>query len=204
MGLHSPFGYVGYEIAFGEVMVTILDKICGGCHTEGDFYKGCHDCPAGQLVYACKEYLAEGNEADKNYEMYASEEWQAKRETLYGHRDSPEEIASNLRMAQLLKPEGDAVRGIKEEAAKIEPHPFFHGQWIWEDKRAPDPLMRLRELLKDLDFITTNRFQDWRFRGSLETTFKKRFRKAFDRARLRLEQKETPSQGPGEIRPQGA
>jgi hypothetical protein len=191
MGLHSPFGYVGYEVQFGEIMIKLLDDLCGCCHTNDDYPKGCAECPGGQLIFRCKEYLSGMDEPDKCYRLYASAKWQAKREKMYGHKDPPEEIEKDRKMARMLKPEGDVIRAIKAEVAKIEPHPFFHSQWIWEEKRMPDPLLKLRELIKDLEFIYKNRFNDFRFKGRLETTFKKQFRKPFDQARLRLAEEES-------------
>lgn len=189
MGLHSPFGYVGYGVQFGEIMIKLLTDLCGGCHTDEDYIGGCKECSAGRLIYECREYLLSIDEPDKRYEMYASEKWQAKRESLYGHRDSPESIAENKRLAELTKPEGKLIRAIKAEVKKIEPHCFFHSQWIWEDTRLPNPLLRLTELIKDIDFINNARYMNLTFRCKLDKTMRAKTRRIFDVAKLRYDEK---------------
>lgn len=60
MGLRSPFGYVGYEPAFLDCFIYLIENFCGGCHdNERDYDGDCHKCPVGQLVYASKDYLLE-------------------------------------------------------------------------------------------------------------------------------------------------
>lgn len=64
MGIHSPFGYVGYEVQFAEILTDILDKLCAGCHTSNDFWKGCQECPAGNLALECRRYILNAMEQD--------------------------------------------------------------------------------------------------------------------------------------------
>ena len=64
MGLHSPFGYVGYEERFLKAFIFLLDNFCTCCHTNDDFHNGCTDCPVGNLVYKSKEYLLEAYEPE--------------------------------------------------------------------------------------------------------------------------------------------
>ena len=64
MGLRSPFDYVGYEVACGETIIYLLDTFCHGCHTNEDYDDGCNGCPAGQLIYKCKDYLKDAYESD--------------------------------------------------------------------------------------------------------------------------------------------
>ena len=190
MGLRAPFDYVGYDVQFAEIMLKLLDDLCGGCHTNRDYDKGCHGCPAGQLIYACRNYLLEAHESDKNYLLYASEEWQAKRKELYGREDPPEERDQNRRMAVLVKPECDIIRAIKVAVALIEPHPLFHSQWIFEECRTADPLRQLREMVKDLDFIRRHAFDNWKFQDRLLTSSKAQIRRKFDKARLEIKSKD--------------
>jgi len=185
MGLHSPFGYVGYQIQFAEIMMKLLDDLCGGCHTDDDYRKGCKECPVGQLIYESRDYLLTYYEADKHYEEYTTEEWQTKKEQNGGKRNTPEQIEGYRKLAERCKPESDIIRAIKVELEKIEPHPNFHAQWIFEDKRAPDPLLKLRELVKDLQFIRNHTFDVWYFQGRLEKSFKEQMRKKFDIAQLK-------------------
>lgn len=63
MGLRSPFGYVGYEPAFLDCFIYLLEHFCGSCHdNERDYGGDCHKCPVGQLVYASKDYLLDSYE----------------------------------------------------------------------------------------------------------------------------------------------
>lgn len=126
MGLHSPFGYVDYEVAFAELLITILDKLCAHCHTNQDYYNRCRGCPAGQLAFECRTYVLDAQEEDKHFELYTSEEWQARREKQYGHRDPPEEIESWRRMAEDYKPESEILRQMKKKVKELIPHPFFY------------------------------------------------------------------------------
>lgn len=180
MGLHSPFGYVGYETAMAELMIMLLEKLCGGCHTNDDYEEGCKQCPAGQLIYELRDYLLDTNEADKRYAMYVSDECQTKRKEYYGHEDSQEVKDKWLALAKSCKPEFDIIRKIKKEINHIEPHPSFYAQWIFEDSRKPDPLLKLRELVKDLAFIQSNRFRGWKFQGEYETQAKLRMREELE------------------------
>ena len=180
MSLRSPFDYAGYEVPMAELMISILDKLCGGCHTNDDYQNGCKDCPAGQMLYATRDYLLGTVEADKHYALYGSEEWQAKREEQYGHEDSQEEKEKWQKLAQSCKPEGDVIRKIKNEVSRIEPHPFFQAQWIFEEKRNPDPLLKLRELVKDLAFIQSNKFMGLHFKNDYEERAKLRMREELE------------------------
>jgi len=64
MGIHSPFGYVGYEKKFLKTFINLLDDFCSRCHTDRDFHKGCRGCPVGNLIYEAKEYLLNAYESD--------------------------------------------------------------------------------------------------------------------------------------------
>lgn len=189
MGLGSPFDYVGYEFQMVGIMVKLLDDLCGGCHTNDDYDNGCKDCPAGQLIYACRDYLLTAHEPDVQYAEYASEEWQAKREQRGGKRESPQQIAMWQKMADSCRPECDVLRAIKAELQSIEPYPGFHSQWIFEEVRNPDPLLRLRELVKDLRFIRDCKFRSLFFEGDLERAFKVQMREVFDQAKVKYDEK---------------
>lgn len=189
MSFHSPFGYVGYQVQFAEIMMKLLDDLCGGCHTDDDYRKGCKECPAGQLIYECRDYLLTYYEADKHYEQYTTEEWQNRRKELYGHSDTPEQIERNRKLTESCKPESDIIRAIKVELANIEPCPSFHASWIFEENRNPDPLLKLRELIKDLKFMQSRRFDAWHFQGKLTLSYKEQMRKRFDIAKLKYDEK---------------
>ena len=125
MGLHAPFGYVGYEWQMPKLACDTLELLCQGCHTNSDYNNGCHGCPAGVFFYACKEYVMEAWEEDKHFGEYAGEAWQKRREEMYGHRDSPEEIAKWQKMADYHKPEARAIRKLKRLFKKLEPCPYW-------------------------------------------------------------------------------
>jgi len=119
MGVHSPFGYVGYTRTMAKTIVYLLDNFCMGCHTNDDFEGKCELCPVGILIHYAKEYIADTNVHDKQL--------------------------------------AEVVEAIKEEVANIEPSPFFNADLILFDKRQPDKLGRLRELIADLDFLESKR-----------------------------------------------
>lgn len=121
MGIHSPFNYVGYEWQMPKLACDILELLCHPCHTNDDYENGCHGCPAGILFFACKEYVLEANEADKDFDLYASEKWQGKK----SRRDSPEEIAQWQKMSAHYKPEAKAIRKLKRLFKKLEPKPYI-------------------------------------------------------------------------------
>jgi hypothetical protein len=189
MGLRSPFDYSGYEVTMAEVLINLLEKFCSGCHTNEDYRRHCKGCPAGQLIYRCRKYLLEIDEVDNRYAMYASDEWQAKRKEAYDHEDSQEQRQEWLSLSKACQPECDIIRAIKEELIMIEPHPLFYANWIGQDARKPDPLLKLRELVKDLKFIESNRFQSLLFRGEYEMRAKLRMREELEPLLLAEEQK---------------
>ena len=126
MGLHSPFGYVDYEVPMAELLIDILDKLCAHCHTNNDYCKGCAECPAGNLVFECKSYVLGAEEEDKHYELYTSAEWQNKRKELYGKEDPPEEVERWRKLADKCRPESEVLRAMKRKVEGITPHPFFY------------------------------------------------------------------------------
>jgi len=64
MGIRSPFGYVGYEYKMGKMFAAGLDNLCAHCHTNDEYDGGCTECPAGVLLFACREYILEAIEDD--------------------------------------------------------------------------------------------------------------------------------------------
>lgn len=189
MGLRSPFDYSGYEVPMAEIMIALLEKLCSACHTNDDYRRGCKGCPAGQLIYRTRKYLLGIDESDKRYIMYASDEWQAKRKESYNQEDSQEERDKWLALAEACKPECNIIRRIKKELAGIEPHPLFYANWIFDKSRSPDPLLKLRELVKDLDFIHRNRFKSWMIHGEYEIRAKLRMREELEPLLVEQEQK---------------
>ena len=57
MGLHYPFGYVGYEGSFLKTFIELLDNYCCSCHTNDDVKGDCKKCPIGNLIYSSKDYI---------------------------------------------------------------------------------------------------------------------------------------------------
>lgn len=125
MGLHAPFGYVGYEWQMPTLACDTLELLCQGCHTNQDYQNGCHGCPAGVFFYACKEYVMEAQEEDKHYHRYTTKDWLDSREKMYGYRDSPKEIARWQKLADYHKPEARAIRKLKRLFKKLEPCPYW-------------------------------------------------------------------------------
>jgi hypothetical protein len=161
MGLHSPFGYVGYEWQMPKLACDILELLCQPCHTNQDYEKGCHGCPAGTLFFACKEYVLESAEEDKHFAKYASEEWQNKRGK---HRDSPEGIAQWRRMSEHYKPESIAIRKLKRLFKKLEPNPYM------QDRGHPNKVDFIKHR-EAIETIKTLQEKDW---DLIREAFKKR------------------------------
>ena len=65
MSLHSPEGYIGYELSFLKTLRNNLVMFCNGCHTNAD-YGTCRRCPIGNLNYKCADYLADGYKLSNN------------------------------------------------------------------------------------------------------------------------------------------
>lgn len=68
MGVHYPFGYVGYETACLRTAIDLLDAFCGGCHTNDDVMCDCSKCEVGALVLKCKAYMLDAYESPHNRE----------------------------------------------------------------------------------------------------------------------------------------
>lgn len=147
-----------------KAMTTLLHQFCGACHTNDDYDGDCHRCPAGQLIYECRKYLIECVEEDKKYSENAkrgdSEKW--------------------LALSAACRSECNLKRRIKNEARKIQPHPFFYAQWIFESSRAVNPTHKLQELTKDLEFIQTHRFGGIKFQMEYERQAKLRMREELE------------------------
>lgn len=65
MGIHSCFGYVGYEDTALKSFIETIERFCNGCHTNDDFDGSCDKCPAGIFVNKCKSYLLSCHESTK-------------------------------------------------------------------------------------------------------------------------------------------
>ena len=153
MGLHSPFGYVSYEVPLSELFIDILDKLCAHCHTNDDYCEGCSECPAGILALECRDYILETLEEDKHHELYASDEWEERRLTLCYPPTPPEEKEKELRMAGEYKSECEILRLMKQKIKGIKPHPIFyirgHRKHYGRPKRLAD-FVALTEHYKEL------------------------------------------------------
>jgi len=160
MGLHSPFGYVNYEIPLAELFADCLDKLCAHCHTNEDYNAGCHGCPAGQLIYACREYILSAGESDKRFELYASDEWAGKQKQIYGKENPPELRQKDREMAQDYKPECEILRAIKAKIRKITPHPFFYVRGKGRHRR-PKALKDFKVLVAEYRRLYNERLGKW-------------------------------------------
>ena len=155
MGLHSPFGYVGYTVSTGQIMIDLLDKLCADCHTNDDYRRGCRECPAGQLIYECRDYIKTCGEDDKRFELYASEEWERRR----GVPTPIEEKNKDREMAQDYKPECDKLREMQRLIISITPRPFFWGGR--GERERPQRLIRFNVLLNEYADLVNTRLSKW-------------------------------------------
>jgi len=154
MGLHSPFGYVDYEVAMAELFIDILDKLCAHCHTNDDYSKGCHECSAGNLAFECRDYILTAEEEDKHHELYVSEEWLERRRELGYLEQTEEERKRELKFAEEYKPECEVLRALKVKIEHITPHPFFyvrhHQKYPYERPKALADFIEMTEKYKKL------------------------------------------------------
>ena len=157
MGLHSPFGYVDYEVPLAQLLISILDKLCAHCHTDKDYDNGCRGCPAGNLVFECKEYILSSGESDKRFELYASDEW-AQRAV---RKPSEEERQKDLEMAEDYRPECDILRAMKSKIKRIKPHPFFYVHGGKGGHRRPKVLNDFAELVDSYGKKREYRLRKW-------------------------------------------
>ncbi|MFA5299080.1 MAG: hypothetical protein WC389_12810 [Lutibacter sp.] len=155
MGLHAPFGYVGYESTMAQTIIDLLDKFCSGCHTNDDYHKGCRGCPCGNLICECREYILGAMLEDEHHKQYTTEEWQQRRVKYLGHRDSQEEIERELKFVADYKPECDVLRKMQVILKDIEPHPFFYG-----DER-PQTLIDFENLVHEYAVLRKQRLNKW-------------------------------------------
>ena len=128
MGLRSPFGYYGYETTFVKTYIYLIDHFCSGCHTEDHTYGGCKDgCPAGVLINECKVQILQ------------RAKWAREDTILFDKK-----MKKSQKDKTMIK--------IGKEIKKIEQHPLFNSNFIFQDKLIPDALENLRKLAKDLEF----------------------------------------------------
>jgi len=147
MGLRAPFGYVGYEYTMAELFCSILDKLCAHCHTNSDYQSGCASCPAGILLFECREYVLNAMLEDEHHQHYISEEWIQRRRELGYPEQTEAERQRETEVIEDYKPECDVLRAMQKAIKGIIPHPFFYVQY--SKKRAyerPRRLVRFMEL----------------------------------------------------------
>jgi len=177
MGIHSPFGYVGYITPMGKSIVDMLERFCGHCHTDDDYDKGCRGCPVGNFIYEARDYILTASEEDKHYALYASDEWQERRKANGRPEETVEQREKWAKLAKKCKPESIALRGMKKELKHIGPYPFFYGQWRWDSIRNKDPLAKFREYLKDYEFHEERQWDNWKVAALIDKRVKARLRK---------------------------
>lgn len=176
MGIHAPFGYVGYLVQMSQSIIDLLERFCGGCHTSEDYDKGCHGCPIGIFIYEAIDYILTYQEEDKHFALYASDEWQERRKNNNQQPESDEERKKWLDLSIKCKPESIALRGMKKELKRIEPHPGFYAQWRWDSSRNPDPLSKFREYLKDYKFHEERQWDVWKISSLIDDRVKARLK----------------------------
>lgn len=164
MGLHSPFGYVGYQSIFLDIFINILDTICTGCHTNEDFYGGCSSCPAGNFLFEIKKYVLDSIEFDTYYQGIAAKQ-----------SDQDEELKW-ISFARQYESESKIIREIKFIIQDIKPNPFFNASWITDAQREPDKLYALREKAKDLKFIGDHKMLSFKIEHELRRAVATRMR----------------------------
>ena len=162
MGLRSPFGYVGYEVAMAEMFIAILDKLCAHCHTNADYPRKCRECLAGNLAFACKSYILTTEPSSKQYEFYLSEEWARGREKNGMPPYSEHELETFRQMMANYKPEGDILLSMIKRIKKLTPHPLFyvrhHHKYPYE---RPKALVDFAELTAQYKTLREERSRKW-------------------------------------------
>lgn len=176
MGLHCPFGYVGYVSQMGQTIIDMLERFCNHCHTDNDYENGCKGCPIGNYIFEARLYILTSMEEDKHFAEYASDEWQERRKANKMPEETQEQRDMWRKMSRLHKKESIALRGLKRELKNIIPHPFFYAQWRGDSKRHPDPLAKFREYLKDYHFHSERMFDDWRIAGEMDKVVRVRLK----------------------------
>lgn len=163
MGLRAPFGYVGYEYTMAELFYTVLDKLCAHCHTNDDYQDGCKSCPAGVLIFACRDYVLTAIEQDKHHKQYTTKEWLLRRRKRGVSEEQLEiEKQHDLRFITEYKPEDDLLREMKRTIRGIVPHPFFYIQY--NKKRGyerPKELVQFMELASRFRETEQGRLAQW-------------------------------------------
>lgn len=79
----------------------------------------------------------------------------------------------------------------KDSIRAIEPHPTFYSQWIFENLRAPDPLLKLRELIKDLKFMKNTGFTSFKFNQAYKSLVEGRIKDELNLMKLEAHRDET-------------
>ena len=160
MGLQSPFGYVGYETIMAELFTTLLGKLCAHCHTNDGYGEGCKECPAGNLIYECREYILSAEENDRRFEHYASDEWARIRIKNGMSPPTEEERQMDLKYAQDYKAECEILRAMKRKIEEIEPHPLFYIKSA--DEYDPyKNVVEFTELTREYARLKTEGFRKW-------------------------------------------
>jgi hypothetical protein len=124
-----------------ELLVDVLDKLCAYCHTDDDYDEGCRGCPAGRLVFKCRDYILSAVEKDKYYA------WLEGRRELHGQPVPPEEVDMWRRLSEESRAESDTLRAMKAAVRDLTPHPFFYG---FGEHGRPESLSRLTKLARRL------------------------------------------------------
>lgn len=117
-----------------------MDNYCNVCHTYDDYDGGCKDCPVGNLLYSCKEYLSD----------------------LYLNGQGVKGIEEKD-LSKLSRNENKTYRKIMKEIKKIEPSPMFNTDLSGDEDLKKDKLEKLRKCLKELEHYRDVRSWSIRF-----------------------------------------
>ena len=171
MGLRAPFEYVGYEYKMAVLFHTVLDNLCAHCNTNRDYQEGCKSCPAGILIFACRDYILNAQEEDKHFELYTTEEWIAgHRARGYSEERIEAEKQRDLEAVADYKAESNILREIKQCIRGITPHPFFYIQY--SKKRGyerPKRLVKFMNLMGQYRELMCERLRKWGMPNLIET-----------------------------------
>lgn len=135
MSLHSPFKYCSNEMDMIRTIIDMLDRFCTPCHSDEDYSGGCRGCPVGNLIYACKGYVATAfiPKTDNQYAAKYYEELKKLSMKIRYLRPCPNFNASWVFDEEPAK---DRIEGLRRTLKNLE---FYHGQ-------ANHPLLNMDKL----------------------------------------------------------
>jgi len=134
-----------------ETMIDLLDKYCGGCHTNHD-WDSCDKCPTGNLINHCKTYVLEIS---------------------IDH-------SGTYKVGKVNKIDTTITAIQKIVKRVVKPHPFFNNGFLDEDSKYEDTLEPLKRKLSELKHWNSCYHRKIMFKlsdGEEEKELKNRFKK---------------------------